>query len=236
MLSTVHPKMEHQTVDNGKYSSVEALVKLGQLNLGYIPWTASAMTPQSIVYILNEIIINQRRRILELGMGISTLFSAKLMQEIPDLQLISVDHDQGWIDICSSQLQSKGLNTDRHQIVHASLKEIEQPISELSEHNKIAYYDRDALSIGQTFKPDLVIIDGPPAWREDISEARVPAYDLLLPILSEDTTLFIDDYQRKGESKLVSRFLANPSWTLSLSDPEANVAILRNSSGHYNII
>jgi hypothetical protein len=80
-----------------------------------------------------------------------------------------------------------------------------------------------------------VIIDGPPAWREDISEARVPAHDILLPIIHDNTTVFIDDYQRAGESKLLDLFLADPSWTLSLKDPEANVAILRNGSAHYNI-
>jgi hypothetical protein len=222
--------MENKITDNAGFSSVEALVKLGELNLGYIPWTASAMTPQSIVYILNEIIINQRRRILELGMGLSTMFIAKLMQDIPGIELISIDHDQDWIDICQSQLKSKSLNTDRHKIIHAPLTGRKNVHSEIAE-----YYNISSLSIGQSFKPDLVIVDGPPAWREDIAEARVPAYEILLPIIHDNTTIFIDDYQRKGESKLVDLFLANSSWTLSLKDPEANVAILRNGEAHYNI-
>ncbi|MFH7244562.1 MAG: class I SAM-dependent methyltransferase [Spirulina sp.] len=222
--------MENKIIENNGCASVEALVKLGELNLGYIPWTASAMTPQSIVYILNEIIINQRRRILELGMGLSTLFIAKLMQEIPDIQLISVDHDQDWIEICRLQLKSKSLNTDRHTIIHAPLKKRKNAHTEIAE-----YYDINALSADQTFQPNLVIIDGPPAWREDISEARVPAYEILLPIIQDNTTVFVDDYQRTGESKLLDLFLADPSWTLSLKDPETNVAILRNGSAHYNI-
>ncbi|MEY3300021.1 MAG: hypothetical protein RLZZ597_3281 [Cyanobacteriota bacterium] len=227
--------MENKIIDHDRYSSVEALVKLGELNLGYIPWTASAMTPQATVYILNEIIINQRRRILELGMGVSTLFIAKLMQDMPDIQAISVDHDHEWMDICCSQLRSKKLDTDRHRMVHAPLRKIEQSRLEASNFESSEYYDMDALGVIQDFKPDLVIIDGPPAWREDISEARVPAHDILLPIIHDNTTVFIDDYQRAGESKLLDLFLADPSWTLSLKDPEANVAILRNGSAHYNI-
>jgi hypothetical protein len=222
--------MENKIIENDGYASVEALVKLGELNLGYVPWTASAMTPQSIVYILNEIIINQRRQILELGMGLSTLFIAKLMQEISDIQLISVDHDQDWIEICQSQLKSKSLNTDKHTIIHAPLKERKNAHSAIAE-----YYDPNALEAVHTFKPDLVIIDGPPAWGEEISEARVPAYEILLPIIPDNATVFIDDYQRTGESKLADLFLKDPRWTLSLKDPEANVAILRNGSAHYNI-
>lgn len=229
--------MENKVVDYQSGSSVAAFVKLGECNLGYLPWTASAMTPESIVYILNEIIINQRRRILELGMGLSTLFIAKLMQDIPEIQLISVDHDPGWIDICRAQLKSKHLETDRHRIVHAPLKKIDKSDFEAVDANDATseYYDLNALHVGQSFKPDLVIIDGPPAWREDIAEARVPAYEVLLPIIHDDATIFIDDYQRRGESKLLNRFLMNANWTLSLQDPGANVAILRNGAAHYNI-
>jgi hypothetical protein len=229
--------MENTIIDHPGDSSVAAFVKLGALNLGYLPWTASAMTPQSIVYILNEIIINQRRRVLELGMGLSTLFIAKLMQEMPDVQLISVDHDLGWIDICRSQLKSKQLETDQHRIVHAPLRKMEPSSFQASEYDDVApeYYDINALRVGQNFNPDLVIIDGPPAWREDIAEARVPAYEVLLPIIHDNATIFIDDYQRKGESKLVDRFRSDANWTVSLQDSAANVAILRNRATHYNI-
>ena len=222
-------RIENVKEDKNYCSSTEALIKLGTLNLGYLPWTSSSMTPQSIVYILNEIIINKRRRVMELGMGLSTVFIARLMQEIEDIQLLSVDHDKDWIDTCSFQLASKCLDTDRHIIIHAPLAE--QKDARLETFN---YYDLEALSIGKAFKPDLVIIDGPPAWREDISDARIPAYETLSPLVNSSTTVFIDDYQRKGESKLLDLFLSNPDWTLSHKDPDANVAILRNAGTEYN--
>lgn len=222
--------MESTQSNRNNSAAVEALIKLGELNLGYVPWTASAMTPQAIVYILNEIIINQRRCIMELGMGLSTLFIAKLMQEIHDLQLISIDHDSAWIEICRHQLTSKSLDTDRHQVIYAPLTR-----QKSSQGDDFEYYDIQAFSLDQTFKPDLVIVDGPPAWREDISEARVPAYDALLPIIHSNATVFVDDYQRPGETKLVNLFLADSCWTLAHQDPEANITILRNGEANYNI-
>lgn len=222
-------KIENVKEDRNYYSSTEALVKLGALNLGYLPWTSSSMTPQSIVYILNEIIINKRRRIMELGMGLSTVFIARLMQEIKDIQLLSVDHDKDWIDLCSFQLASKCLDTDRHTVIHAPLAEQKNAKSET-----FNYYNFEALGRGKAFKPDLVIIDGPPAWREDISDARVPAYEILSPLVNSSATVFIDDYPRKGESKLLNLFLSDPDWTLSHKDSDANVAILRNTRAEYN--
>lgn len=166
---------------------------------------------------------------MELGMGLSTFFIARLMQEIEEIQLLSIDHDQDWINTCSFQLASKCLYTDRHTVIHAPLTKQQNTKLEAFD-----YYDLEALSTGKAFKPDLVIIDGPPAWRDDISGARIPAYEILSPLLNGNATVFIDDYQRKGESKLLNLFLSDSGWTLSHKDPEANVAILRNTRADYN--
>ena len=99
-------------------SQAEALIKLAELQLGYVPWTSSAMTPNAVVHILNEIIINNRTRILELGMGLSTLYIAKLAKELEGVRLLSVDHDSCWINICRQNLLAKGLDMEGHAIGH----------------------------------------------------------------------------------------------------------------------
>lgn len=209
----------------------EALLKLSALRVGYTTWTSSSMTARAIVHILNEIVINRRLRVLELGMGLSTLYIASLMKELEDVSFLSVDHDAGWIDICRKQLAVKHLVTSRHSIVLAPLS---RRVGDDGEETE--WYDLERITdAAASFKPDLVVIDGPPAWEEDKQRARLPAFEFLKTIVDDDTTLFVDDYLRLGEAELVTLFVRQQGWSVFLRDPDANVAILRNSTCGYNI-
>ena len=55
-----------------------AMQHLNPLLQGYVPWTSSAMRPAAFVNIINDITVNDRRVVLELGGGVSTLLIAKL--------------------------------------------------------------------------------------------------------------------------------------------------------------
>ena len=46
----------------------------------YLPWGAGAMRPAGLVTVCNDIVLNGRRRIVELGTGISTVLLARLYQ------------------------------------------------------------------------------------------------------------------------------------------------------------
>jgi hypothetical protein len=91
------------------------------------------------------------------------------------------------------------------------------------------WYDITNLFSIPDFKPDLLIIDGPPAWTKDIENARIPAFNILSEKLSHDATVFIDDYMRPGESLLLNLFESDPKWELISRDQAANIAILRRS-------
>jgi hypothetical protein len=188
------------------------------------------MMPRAITYILNEIIVNNKSRVLELGMGISTLYITKLMAELSNVSLLSIDHDEAWIEACRHQIREKELTSTRHKIIHAPLTQIV-----IDNTAELFYYDLERF-LGEvaSFSPDLLIIDGPPAWKPDISGARVPAHQFLAPLLSMNATVFIDDYTRAGESRLLESFLATPEWNVEIRDPSANIAILRNNSCNYN--
>jgi len=212
-------------------SQSEALIKLSQLQLGYVPWTSSAMTPRAIVHVLNEIIVNKRTRILELGMGVSSFFIAKLSQHLDDVRLLSFDHDSGWIDICRRNLSAKGLSADSHLMIHAPI-ERKQGLG----INLTAYYDVSVLKAAlKEFGPaDMLIVDGPPAYEAGFEKARLPAHKIFAPFISKDATIFIDDYLRPGETELVDAFSSAPAWRVILKDPAANVCILVNNQSRYN--
>lgn len=198
-----------------------ALVKLSSLNTGYVPWTSSSMRPEAVVHILNEIVVNNKRQILELGMGVTTTCIAALIKGGFDTHLLSVDHDIAWIEICQKQLQSRNLASPNHSLIHAPI------IEDASFGYSAPWYDiRPILSI-PGFSPDLLIIDGPPAWKKEIEHARIPAFMALARRLSGNATVFIDDFTRVGEAILLDMFESDPEWVLIAKDEGANVAILR---------
>lgn len=214
----------------GAIYNLESLVKLSSLDIGYVPWTSSSMTPRAITYILNEIVVNNKSRVLELGMGISSLYIAKLMAELSRVSLLSIDHDEAWIKVCQDQIREKELKRSQHKIIHAPLTQTKNDGTA-----EPTYYDLEPfLDELASFSPDLLIIDGPPAWKPDISGARVPAHQFFAPLLSMNSTVFIDDYTRQGEGRLLESFLATPGWNVEIKDPWANIAILRNNSCNYN--
>jgi hypothetical protein len=206
-----------------------ALVKLSSLNTGYVPWTTSSMRPEAVVHILNEIVVNNKRQVLELGMGVTTTCIAALIKDGFDTQLLSVDHDIEWIKICQKQLQSRNLASPNHFLIHAPL------VEDASMGYSTPWYDiRPIVSIPD-FKPDLLIIDGPPAWKKEIENARVPVFKALSQRLSDNATVFIDDFRRAGESILLDMFESDPEWDLIAKNEGANVAILRRTgTNSYN--
>ena len=54
---------------------------LAPLTTAYQPWSIFAIRPSGLVKVLNEIVINRRRCIVECGGGISTVYIAKLLQQ-----------------------------------------------------------------------------------------------------------------------------------------------------------
>lgn len=200
-----------------------ALVKLSSLNTGYVPWTTSSMRPEAVVHILNEIVVNNKRQVLELGMGVTTTCIAALIKDGFDIQLLSVDHDIEWIQICQKQLQSSNLASPNHSLIHAPL------IEDASSSYSSLWYDIRSILDIPAFKPDLLIIDGPPAWKKEIENARVPAFKALSQRLSDNATVFIDDFTRTGESILLNMFESDSEWDLIAKDEGANVAILRRA-------
>jgi len=65
------------------------------------------------------------------------------------------------------------------------------------------WYDISSLDPAARF--DLIIVDGPPAWRGD-SPARLPALYQLRSHLSDDGVLVLDDAQHGGESEIARRW------------------------------
>src|SRR5579863_3775956 len=178
------------------------LQALSPLSSAYLPWTVSSMRPSGVAAVLNEILVNRRRTIVELGGGISTCFIARLLSRLNGGHLWTVEHDERWADFLESQLTSEGLQ-QFVTVVRASL----EPVDSNWPGEENAWYQRKKLNTvlaGQSF--DLLLIDGPPAYQAEWTHARYPAVPFFAPLLADDYAVILDDVDRAGEQDIMKRW------------------------------
>ena len=176
---------------------VSALVQLRPLLSHYIPFSAMAMSPAEIARICNDVTINRRRTIVELGSGASTVFIAKVMPA--DSVLYSVDHDEQWLKIVAGWLEAEGLR-DRVVMIHAPLEPIQ------TGSHRHPWYQRSVIE--SALPPDSIdclIVDGPPAGASGpAAMARYPAVPVLKSRLAENCSIYLDDVVREGEKRIAA--------------------------------
>jgi hypothetical protein len=64
----------------------------------YLPWGAGVMRPAGLAAVCNDIVLNGRRRVVELGSGVSTVLFARLLTQRPPpggFRMAAVEHDAG---------------------------------------------------------------------------------------------------------------------------------------------
>jgi predicted O-methyltransferase YrrM len=164
-----------------------------------LPFNPFSLNPNTILHLVNEIIINERKNVLEFGCGISTLVLAKYIQlnELP-VSIVSVDDNKDWIDLIREQLKKHNCESSV-TLVHA-------PITGYSSaQHRGSWYDavivRKALTDKQV---DLMIVDGPGA--NTCEMARFPAMEVAESFLTNNFLVVLDDIRRKDEKEILRRW------------------------------
>lgn len=93
-----------------------ALQVLALLSSTYIPWTEMSMRPSGVVTLLNDIVINNRKRIVECGGGVSTLYMARLLTSRGG-HLFTIEEDRHWSEMLGAMLDEQGLHDQLSIIV-----------------------------------------------------------------------------------------------------------------------
>lgn len=147
--------------------------------------------------------------VLDLGSGLSTLILAK---SAPAARIISVDNSPEFAAKTAQMLHS-------HNISNVDLR-----VAPLNAHSSgVDWYQSSALAGIE--KIDLLFIDGPPGSKNP--QARHPAFDECLHLLSPRAIVIIDDIGRDGERELAQKFAdALPNHTLEFLDHEKGTAVL----------
>lgn len=165
---------------------------------GNIPtyWTEHSITPETLTLVQQLIAALGARRVLELGSGLSTLLIANAFRRAGTGRVLSLDDDGRWAAQTSETLAREGL---------ASFAEVRvAPLVDVTAGGRRApWYDLAGIAESDRF--DLVIVDGPPAWKGD-RLARLPALYQLRRHLSDNGVLVLDDAARGGESEIARQW------------------------------
>jgi len=182
------------------FSDLDASFALGALPGPYLPWGSGSMRPAGLVSVCNDVVLNDRRHIVELGSGVSTVMLARLLVQLgasPVRSLIAVEHDARWRTWVMDQLAAES--------VGANVVVVEAPLRVGDEDDDGAWYDRAAVDAAIDVI-DLLVVDGPPAFEPGHGLARHPALGVLRDRLVPGATVVLDDVERPGEQEVVRRW------------------------------
>jgi predicted O-methyltransferase YrrM len=160
-------------------------------------WTEHSIAPETLILVQQLITALGVRQILELGSGLSTLMIAhSLMRANHGGHVLSLDDDERWAASTSTSL--------KHEKLDALAEVRVAPLREINSGGRHAlWYDLSGLDKQARF--DLIVVDGPPAWKGD-HLARLPALYELRRHMSDSGVLVLDDAARGGEREIAERW------------------------------
>jgi hypothetical protein len=178
-----------------------AMAALAPLAGPFVPMTGHSMRPSGILRVLNEIVLNRRRRIVECGSGLSTMYMARVLKNLKDGgRIVSIDHDDAWLERIAALLIEEDLGPFV-DFVHAPLVEGDWGMG------PARWYDPDIVtSAVEAFRIDLLLVDGPVASDSNRQYDRYPAVPVLSRYFSEALTVILDDINRAGEKAVVDKW------------------------------
>lgn len=166
----------------------------------YLPYTSFSLRYSSIAYFLNDIIINNRKVVVEFGSGVSTITLSRLINQLglKDIELFCIEHDKEWLAIVERYLQADGADFERIHLIHAELSSCDFSL------NNLEWYNTEKLRFLEEYrgKVDCVLVDGPKAFHKVDALARYPALPFLHDYLAPNCSVFLDDTNRKGEKAI----------------------------------
>lgn len=165
----------------------------------YIPLTSWSLFPTVLNRILNDVVINERKNILEFGAGTSTLFLALLIKRNKlDAKVNCIESDEKWIYILKKMLEENDC-MDYVSFLYSPITELHDlnPFSKSSQWYDVPTLKNLLLNSG---KFDMVIVDGPQG--NLCTNSRYPALPFIQDYLAENFSLYLDDLQREEERQI----------------------------------
>ena len=191
-----------------QFEAVEQLLPLLKLSAPLPPSRGWAASPDFLLTLAHVTRKVKPRLTVELGSGISTLVLAKSGAK----KIVSLDHSVEFGTQTKEMLSSHGVRG-----VDIRIHELETYPGGYKWYAKSTY---KGLS-----KIDLLVIDGPPSSTNP--DARYPAFEHLITLLSPKATVVLDDVYRDEERKLADAITqALPNHVLTILSHEKGTAVI----------
>lgn len=197
---------------------------LAPLSNSYTPWTNSAMNPSGLVAVLNDISICSRQCVVECGGGISTFYIARLLKELNKGHLYTIDHDKSWVDFLRNKIKTEKLESFA-TIIFAPLVPVELS---LDENSWYCPQSIDEELVGKEI--DMLLVDGPLAYKKEIMHSRYPAVPHLQKYFAKDYTIVLDDCNRDGEKAILEEWQNILNIEFEIRSLHGNIGVGRSNS------
>ena len=196
-----------------QFEAIEQLLPLLKLTAPLPPSRGWAASPDFLLTLAHITKSLRPRLTVELGSGTSTLVLAKSGAK----KIISLDHSPEF-----------GAQT-RAMLEAHKVRGVEIRIHELESYpSGYKWYAKSTFK--GLSKIDLLVIDGPPSSTNP--DARYPALEHLIPLLSPNATIILDDADRDEERKLADAITAAlPSHALTMLTHEKGTAVISPRAG-----
>lgn len=193
----------------------------------YLPFTTSSLKFRLLACLANDIVVNNRKAMLEFGSGISTILVARLFK-LNNIQgtITTIDESAEWQEIIKSILKEEGLTNYVH-FIHAPT-ELSTTTNQSYEYNNTMVFDQI-----NNLQFDIVLVDGPSAWQNTNIMSRASNSKFILKNLAESYTIFIDNADRPGETTLTKSLASELNVKVLQLDPTF-VALVKGQ--HFNFI
>lgn len=172
---------------------------------GFLPWSEGAMSPAGLATVAAEVSFAERREIVELGSGVSTVVLARLARQLGG-RVVALEHSPGWVGWVRRQLRRDGLS-DLATVVEAPLRP--HPLA----LDGAPWYVEAALAEVPLDGIELLLVDGPPGYGKGMALSRYPALPALADRLAPGALVVLDDAFRPGEGEILDRWEADQGWS-----------------------
>jgi len=175
---------------------VVALELLAPWRRGREPMTAWSLRPAAVASLVNEVDLNDRRTVLELGAGASTLLLGRKLAACGG-RVVAAESDAGY----AARLQRwAGAEALPVTVVHAPLV----PPAGRADGSGTPWYELAPVRAALAGAPaDVLVVDGPPGVTGPL--ARRPAAGLAADaaLVAPGATILVDDVDRPDEQALL---------------------------------
>jgi hypothetical protein len=164
----------------------------------YLPFTGSALRPFCLAHMLNVIVINGRRTIIEFGSEISTILIARLIKKNKlNPTLLSIKNGLNWVKTLTGILQTEQMD----DVVNVQCAPLKSSKRALDNSKWCDFKILKALVKRRKF--DRVIIVGPAAWEPGRGNSRYPAVPFIANKLDGSFSIYLDDAVRHDERAVI---------------------------------